>query len=122
MVEAVPLKKSKSNDSTIARVSVLENQVATISQNIEKLDMKVEAQYQTLHSRISDLRDDLKDDFDTRQEKIVEKLDAHSVASAATMDEIKTKINDLEKWRWMVMGAAVVVGFILAHVNLGNIF
>lgn len=109
-------------DTTAARVSVLESQVQVLSSNIEKLDKKVEVQYQTLHSRISDLRDDLRDDFESRQEKIISKIDEHNATSNAQLNLIKDKIIDLEKWRWMIMGAAVVVGFLIAHVKLNVLF
>lgn len=123
MTEAVQLKsKSNQKDNTTTRVSVLENQVITIAHNIEKLDQKVETQYHTLHSRISDLRDDLRSDFEDKNEKFCEKLDAHTAQSAQQLDGIKEKLSELEKWRWMLVGAAVVVGYILAHVNLGKFF
>lgn len=122
MSEAAKVTKISKDHNTATRVSVLENQVQTLSGNIEKLDQKVEIQYQTLHSRISDLRDDLRNDFESRQEKIIEKIDEHSVHSASQMENIKSKITDLEKWRWMIMGAAVVVGFILAHIDIKTLF
>jgi hypothetical protein len=108
--------------TTTARVSVLENQVVTIAHSIEKLEVRVEDQYKTLHTRISDLRDDVRGDIDSKHEKLVQKIDEHSVTSSVKLDSIEEKISAIEKWRWMIMGAAIVVGYVLAHVKLENIF
>jgi hypothetical protein len=47
-----------------SRVSVLEDKVSTISTNIDKIESKMDNNYAVLHSRISDLRDDLREDFE----------------------------------------------------------
>jgi hypothetical protein len=28
----------------------------------------------------------------------------------------------IEKWRWMIMGGALVVGYVLAHIKMENLF
>jgi len=37
-------------------------------------------------------------------------------------DGISTRISVLEKWRWMIFGGAIVVGYILAHIRIDKIF
>ena len=32
------------------------------------------------------------------------------------------KIQTIEKWRWMIMGGALVVGYVLAHLKLEKLF
>jgi hypothetical protein len=122
MAEAITKLREEKNTSTAARVSVLENQVVNISHSIEKLEMRVEDQYKTLHSRISDLRDDVRGDIDQKNEKLIQKIDEHSVSSSLKLDHIENKISAIEKWRWMIMGAAIVIGYVLAHIKLENLF
>ena len=118
-----PVTKLRDDKSTATtRISVLENQMIGISHNIEKLEGKVESQYSTLHSRISSLRDDLRDDIDAKHDKLLSKLEEHNVSSSTKLSSIEEKMSHIEKWRWMIMGAAIVVGYVLAHIKLENLF
>jgi len=109
---------SKADLETETRVSVLETQVDSIAGNVTKLEQKIDSNYATLHSRISDMRDDLRNDIDTKHEKIIDKLDVQAKASSEQHKAIAEKINAIEKWRYMLVGGAVVIGYILAHIKL----
>lgn len=111
-----------SADTTSSRVSVLESQVETINSNVTKLEQKIDSNYTTLHSRISDLRDDLRSDFEKKNEKVIEKIEEHSKASNEHNLELNKKIAQIEKWRWMIMGGALVLGYVIAHIRLENLF
>jgi len=121
-MEALPSTKSNGSAETKARLSVLENNVAYISSSVEKLETKIDNNYAVLHSRISDLRDDLRTDFESKQEKIIQKIEEHSTSSNENSKELNKRIDDIEKWRWMIMGAALVFGYILAHIKVENFF
>lgn len=67
--------------------------------------------------------------LENKVENIVEKLDEMRCeqkeqhrALCIKFDNISKRITVLEKWRWMIFGAAIVVGYILAHVKIENIF
>lgn len=107
---------------TRARISVLENQVVSIAHNIEKLESKVDAQYATIHSRISDLRDDIHHSIEVKHDKVIEKLDIQSAEATVAHKNLGERLNDIEKWRWMLIGAAVVIGYVLAHIKLERFF
>jgi len=121
-MEATQSIKSNGSAETKARLSVLENNVAYISSSVEKLETKIDNNYAVLHSRISDLRDDLRTDFESKQEKIIQKIEEHSTSSNEHSKELNKRIDDIEKWRWMIMGAALVFGYILAHIKVENFF
>jgi len=103
-------------------VSVLETQVTSINSNLEKLEQKIDENYATLHHRISDMRDDLHKDIESKHDKVIEKLDAQNKASTEQHTVIAEKIASIEKWRWMIMGGAIVVGYVLAHLKLEKLF
>ena len=107
---------------TQARLSVLENNVNIIANNVEKLEQKIDANYSTLHSRISDLRDDLRSDFETKNEKVLNKIDEHNANSYHHSESLNHRITQIERWRWMIMGAALVLGYVIAHIKLENLF
>jgi hypothetical protein len=64
------------------------------------------------------LRDDLRNDIDTKHEKIIDKLDGQAKASTEQHKAIAEKINAIEKWRYMLVGGAIVIGYFLAHIKL----
>tara|TARA_R100001460_G_scaffold55880_1_gene95309 strand:- start:530 stop:877 length:348 start_codon:yes stop_codon:yes gene_type:complete len=111
----------KNQDTTDARISVLENNYHVVSHNVEKLEYKIDQNYATLHSRVSELRDDLRKDFETKNEKILAKLEEHNIYEQEQNKALQQKIAHIERWRWMIMGGALVIGYILAHVKLENI-
>ena len=109
---------SKADLETETRVSVLETQVDTITGSVAKLEQKIDSNYATLHHRISDMRDDLRNDIDAKHEKIIDKLDLQTKASTEQHKAIAEKISAIEKWRYMMVGGAIVMGYILAHIKL----
>lgn len=104
------------------RISVLENRMDSLHNNVEKLEEKIDHNYATLHSRISDLRDDVTASIETKHEKLIEKLDYQARSSTDQHKAIADKVQQLEKWRWMLMGGAAVVGYFLAHLKFENLF
>jgi len=109
-------------EDTASRISVLESQVDDLSTDVQKIEIKIDANYVTLHHRISDLRDDIHANIDSKHNLLVEKLDKQALNSTMQHQALAEKIQAIEKWRWMIMGAAVVVGYVLAHLKLDNLF
>jgi chromosome segregation ATPase len=105
-----------------ARVTILETQIGSIANNIDKLEQKVEGQYQTLHSRISDMRDDLRSEIDKKHDQMMSMLKEHMDAELQHHEAMRDKISTIEKWRWMIMGAAGVIGYVIAHIKLDKLF
>jgi hypothetical protein len=118
---ATEMARTKPED-TASRISVLESQVEDISADVIKLEVKIDANYATLHHRISDLRDDIHANIDAKHTLLVEKLDKQATNSTLQHQALAEKIQSIEKWRWMIMGGAIVVGYVLAHVKLDNLF
>ena len=112
---------SRNDLETETRVSVLENQVDNILKDVNKLEDKLDSNYNTLHIRISDLRDDLRNDIDEKHEKLIAKMDDRSTASDNQHKDIYEKLSSLEKWRWMLVGGSIVVGYIIAHIKLDRL-
>lgn len=59
----------------------------------EELNRQYYAQIDTLHKRLGSLR-----------------------------DEIMKKIDDIEKWRWILMGGAIVVGMLAGNMGIEKLF
>lgn len=109
-------------NATENRVTILETEFKGMSKNLEKLETKIDGNYATLHHRVSELRDDLRTDIEYKHEKLIEKLDTQNQNSTDQHKIIAEKISSLEKWRWMIMGAAAVLGYVLAHIKFEKFF
>lgn len=113
---------SNFSKDTETRVTVLETQVSGMNNRLEKIEGRIEDNYNTLHHRISELRDDLREDIEEKHEKVINKLDEHNKNSHLQNEEIKNRLIQVEKWKWMLMGGAIVVGYVLAHIRLDTLF
>ena len=67
--------------------------------------------------------------LETKVENVVEKLEEmreeqkeQHQALCDKFDNVSKRIAVLEKWRWMIFGGAIVVGYILAHVRIEKLF
>ena len=74
---------------------------------LEKLDERQVEDRKELHDMINELRVD-----------IMQEIKAMREEAAAQHQAQQKKIEELNKWRWLVMGGAVVVGWILSKLGL----
>jgi ElaB/YqjD/DUF883 family membrane-anchored ribosome-binding protein len=107
----------------LERIAKLETQVESI-----KDDMKeVKTDIKELHSRITSSNREIVDKIDDMQTRIEHRMNAQALTSQAQhkaiQDEIRNdvksiddRVSSLERWKWYVVGGAVVIGFLLATV------
>ncbi len=74
---------------------------------LDKFDQRTIEDKKELHDMMDELRSDIMSEIKAMRKEV---SDQH-IAQAK-------KIEDLNKWRWVVMGGAVVVGWILSKLGL----
>jgi uncharacterized coiled-coil protein SlyX len=74
---------------------------------LDKLDERTIEDKKELQAMMDNLRTDLLQEMKSLREEMAAQ---HAVE--------KQKIEDLNKWRWLVMGGAVVVGWIISKLGL----
>lgn len=118
------------------RIAKLETKVESIQEDVKELrgDMK------DLHSRITTQTREIVDKIDDFQTRIEHKMAAAAVAAndqhnsikddvlkemkemKTTLDtdiqEVTKRVDILEQWRWMIVGGAIVFGYIVGHMGL----
>lgn len=83
----------------------------------------LQVQVQNIEDKVGEIKEDVKD--------LRKTIEAHAEENQKTLKEMKEasstahkgmndKINSLEKWRWMMMGAGIVLGA-LGHNALGSL-
>jgi len=77
-----------------------------------------------LNSRINSIQKGLASDISSTEQKIMNALDElkRDISSSKKSIEsdnskIETRIDSLEKWRWFMMGAGAVIGYMLSKFN-----
>lgn len=102
------------------RIAKLEIQVEGIKDDVKELKDDVK----DLHSRITTGNREIMDKIDIMENKIESKLSdqannssiQHGVIRDAIQADIRNisgRVDALEKWRWMVVGGAMVMGFLI---------
>jgi molecular chaperone GrpE (heat shock protein) len=96
------------------RVAKLEAQVEAIKDDV----CEVKADIKEIHSRITTGNREIMDKLDDKIDSLA-KSDAEQHKSLkGTMEEVKSRVDVLEKWRWMIVGGAVVLGYVLGHLEI----
>ena len=81
--------------TTKTEIAVLQVQVKNIEQDVNEIKSSLKDMHECLDRNATETRDMIKEmrDEDTKAHK-----------------ELGSKISALEKWRWMMMGAGIVIG------------
>ena len=103
--------------------------------NVERI-AKLEAQVEGLKEDVADVKEDIKELYSritTGNREIMDKIDQkiddlakkdaeqHN-ALKTTMEDVIARVDVLEKWRWMIMGGAIVLGYVIAHLKIDKLF
>lgn len=107
------------------RIAKLEAQVEGIKDDVKDLKSDVKE----VHSRITTGNREIMEKIDNMNASISEKMSLNSQRSTEQHEEIQKelradikKVTDrvdvLEKWRWMVAGGAIVLGYLISHLEV----
>ena len=104
-----------------ARLSKIETEVAAMREKVSFFSVIYEKFDKTLEKfdeRQNEDRKELQAMMDELRVDLLQEIKALREDMAAQHDIEKQKIEDLNKWRWIVIGGAAVVGWILSKVGL----
>jgi len=107
----------------LERIAKLETRVEVIKEDLNEVKNDIKE----LHSRITTGNREIVDKMDDMQTRIEHKMNAQAEVSASQhkeiqdeitkdIDKIDTRVASLEQWKWYVIGAAAVIGFLFATV------
>jgi chromosome segregation ATPase len=89
----------------------------------ERVESELKDDIKDLHSRITTTTRELHDKIDEVETKIAAKIDALRVELKSHEQRDRTKLPDvlkeIDKYKWMILGAAISIGWIIGNVNLG---
>lgn len=97
------------NEIDHERIAKLEAQVESLKEDVGE----VKADIRDLHSRITTGNREIMDKLDQKIDELARNDKQQHEALRQAMLEVKTRVDVLERWRWMIVGAAMVTGWIL---------
>lgn len=101
-------------EESLPRISKLEAQVEAIKEDMAEVKNDIK----DLHSRITTGNREIMDKLDYKFDSLSkQETNAHSSINSS-VDKLSKRVEALETWRWMLMGAAVVIGYLMGHVDL----
>ena len=81
---------------------------------LESRRVEAQDQVETLHKRIGALRDELYEEVATSHKEIMKEIKEMKEESKAHHEKMDERLNSLERWKWIVVGGASAIGFLVA--------
>lgn len=107
------------------RFDITINKLTEVSNNLNKViavqDSRIDTQEKAIeivHKRITDMKDEIHEELSDHYQVILEKIKELQVEQKIHADEMSKRVDALEKWRYIVMGGSVALGFLLSKVGI----
>jgi DNA repair exonuclease SbcCD ATPase subunit len=114
------LEESRLNQLQI-EVYSLKEKVSFFNVIYNKFDATLEKLQEMIEDRREDTHDELKDVYkkiEDTENKIMEQIASLRDHMTRQHEEEKKKLINLDKWRWILVGAAAVVSWIIAKIKI----
>jgi ElaB/YqjD/DUF883 family membrane-anchored ribosome-binding protein len=105
------------NENNI-RVARLEAQVETIKEDVAELKSDVKE----IHSRITTGNREIMAKIDEKIDGLARADTSQHMSLQTDMKTVSRRVEELERWRWMIVGATLVIGFLLGHMDITKLF
>jgi seryl-tRNA synthetase len=88
----------------------------------ERVEAELKDDIKELHSRITTVNRELHERIDEVEKHITQRLDAirSDLATHKRQDNAKVTdiLGEIDKYKWMILGGAIVIGWIIGHLDL----
>ena len=113
-------KIQEMNDNMIRMLTIHEQR----HEQHEKAEDNLQEDIKELHSRITTISREIHDRIDQVEVRITERLDNIRAELIRLKQEdggnkVSDTLKEIDKYKWMILGAAISLGWIIGNVNLG---
>lgn len=109
---------------TPERIAKLEAQVESIKDDVAELKTDVKE----IHSRITTGNREIMEKIESMEKSIDTKMMQNAAQASQQhleiersmkkdVDELADKISAIEKWKWMILGGAIVIGYVIGNLD-----
>ena len=97
----------------IERIAKLEAQMEDLKEDVADVKQDIKE----LHSRITTGNREILEKFDEKIDALAKSDKEQHEALKDSMNKVKERVDILEKWRWMIVGGAIVIGYLMGHLD-----
>jgi hypothetical protein len=103
----------------ISRIlAVHDNQIKDTEYEVLERKRLAERETELIHKRISEKEAEQRVVIEKHHGDVIAFLEAHDARSRNAYQDLTSRVGDLEQWKWVVIGAASIVGFFIAELGL----
>lgn len=95
------------------RIAKLEAQVDGIKEDVAAVKQDIK----DLHSRITTGNREVTDHIDDKIDSLAINDKSQHEVMTVKIDGLSTRIDLLERWKWMIVGGAIVIGYLVGHLD-----
>lgn len=96
------------------RIAKMEAQVEGIKEDVAAVKQDIKE----LHSRVTTTTREITDHIDHKIDALAKSDADQHTAMSKKIDAMKERVDILEKWRWMIVGGAIAIGYLMGHTEL----
>ena len=95
------------------RIAKLEAQMESIKDDVADVKQDIKE----LHSRITTGNREILEKFEEKIDALAKSDKEQHETLKKSMDNVKDRVDVLERWRWMIVGGAIVIGYLIGHIE-----
>jgi chromosome segregation ATPase len=95
------------------RLEAQEKASEQLQELIEKRRVETDTNIKDVYVRVERVEKDLYDEIEASQEKVLKEIKEMRAESTTQHNELKGKVNRLEKWMWTIIGGLAVITLII---------
>jgi hypothetical protein len=113
-IDSAVAEIAKSSTEVTRLLAVHDSRIGSLESGSRDTLTDVRDLYKKMNENTKEIVEKLED----MEERIELKLKEHSDKSIAQHKSISDRLTVLENWKWMVIGSAIALGFLLKHLEL----
>ena len=106
-------------------MAVHEEKLIRQEEALDEQEKKLQENIMELHSRITSNAKETHTAMSEMERRLVDQMNAHSQKEEEHFrkmrEELSQRVGILEKWRWLIIGGSIVIGFIVQKVLTINL-
>ena len=113
-IDSAVAEIAKSSTEVTRLLAVHDSRIGRLELDSRETTTDVRDLYKKMNENTKEIVEKLED----MEERIELKLKEHSDKSIAQHKSISDRLSILENWKWMVIGSAMAIGFLLNHLEI----
>jgi putative NADH-flavin reductase len=98
----------------VERIAKMEAQVEGIKEDVASVKQDIKE----LHSRVTTTTREITDHIDDKIDALAKSDADQHTAMSKKIDAMNDRVDLLERWKWMIVGGAIALGYLISHIEL----